>query len=217
MKLINAKHDFDFSLSLHRNKVLIVGSGKSAKDIVSWNLEGWSLLTINHAHSIRPDWEFAGYSPDMPKDRRPVKTYPEYQHLFTAISGPCATFESLSASHQRSYSNAMAHWKRQIDTMFFAASYWALTYLEPSIIGYMGCDMNYSVENNATHFYGMGLDTGNDKQPDPLKFFQEKQMSLDSCLADLIIDADSVGCTLVNFSSEESKLPYAKMRWVNGS
>jgi hypothetical protein len=213
---MSTKHNNDFSLSLLRNKVLIVGSGKSATEIKSWDLTGWSLLTINHAHRIRPDWEFAGYSPDMPKDRRPIKSS-NHQYLFSAMSGPTSTFESLSASDQRSYNNAMSHWKRQIDTMFFAASYWALTYLKPSFIGYMGCDMNYTVQNDATHFYGMGLDTGNDKQPDPLKYFESKQMSLGSCLADLAVDAESVGCTLVNFSTEETKLPYAKLRWMNQS
>lgn len=213
---MSTKHNNEFSLSLLRNKVLIVGSGKSATDIKSWDLTGWSLLTINHAHSIRPDWEFAGYSPDMPKDRRPVKAS-KHQYLFSAMFGPTATFESLSPSDQRSYNNAMSHWNRQIDTMFFAASYWTLTHLKPSIIGYMGCDMNYTIQNDATHFYGMGLDTGNDKQPDPLKYFENKQMSLGSCLADLAIDAESVGCTLVNFSTEETKLPYAKLRWMNQS
>jgi hypothetical protein len=213
---MSTKHNNEFSLSLLRNKVLIVGSGKSATDIKSWDLAGWSLLTINHAHSIRPDWEFAGYSPDMPKDRRPIKSS-NHQYLFSAMSGPIATFESLSANDQRSYNNALSRWNRPIDTMFFAASYWALIHLKPSIIGYMGCDMNYTIQNDATHFYGMGLDTGNDKQPDPLKYFENKQMSLGSCLADLAIDAESVGCTLVNFSTEETKLPYAKLRWMNQS
>ena len=213
---MSTKHNNEFSLSLLRNKVLIVGSGKSATDIKSWDLAGWSLLTINHAHSIRPDWEFAGYSPDMPKDRRPIKSS-NHQYLFSAMSGPIATFESLSSNDQRSYNNALSRWNRPIDTMFFAASYWALIHLKPSIIGYMGCDMNYNIQNDATHFYGMGLDTGNDKQPDPLKYFENKQMSLGSCLADLAIDAESVGCTLVNFSTEETKLPYAKLRWMNQS
>lgn len=209
----------EFTTELQRDKVLIVGSGRSASDIKDWELNGWSLLTINHAYQIRPDWEFAGYAGDFPKNDRPIAKFP-HSFAFSHRTGPQGRAEIVEKSDIRSYENAMRQFGKKHMTMFFNASYWALVYLKPKVIGYMGCDMNYKAEaGQATHFYGIGKDIQKRGIPDPDKFIKQHykgdKKALDILFTELGRDAEAQSCKLVNFSQEETRLPYEKADWNN--
>lgn len=205
--------DPSFASSLLREKVLIVGSGKSAVDIKEWNIDGWSLVTMNNAHMVRSDWEFAGFSPDLPKERQPLNN-PPHQYIFSALTGPQHDNERLPSTGQRGFEYALQFYgKQHLDTTFFGITYWALRFLQPKMIGFMGCDMNYDLVNSSTHFYGMGLDTGNNQPPDPLKFFKNAGLDAVECFKELEEDAARQGCQLVNFSQEVSRLPYKRITW----
>lgn len=215
MELVKWVEHFDpiFANSLQRDKVLIVGSGKTAPQIKDWNLAGWSLVTMNNAHMVRPDWEFAGFSPDLPKERQPVDNVP-FQYTFSALTGPKGNDERLPSTGQRGFEFALRHYNKQhLDTTFFGITYWVLRFLQPRIVGFMGCDMNYDLVNDSTHFYGMGLDTGNNQPPDPLRFFKAAGLDPAKCLIELQNDANKQGCELVNFSKELSRLPYNHIQW----
>lgn len=207
----------EFERSLYRDKVLIVGSGRSASEIENWNLDGWSLVTINHAYQIRDDWEFAGYAGDFPKDIQPRKKLPN-QHTFSHKVGPAGRVEIVPKSEGRGYERAMAKFDRKHNTMFFNVSYWVLVYLRPSVIGYMGCDMNYEADKGEpTHFYGVGKDILKRGIPDPDRYIKQHHKGNKEVLYNLFTelqrDAANQDCRLINFSKEESRLPYDKEIW----
>lgn len=210
------QYDKEFSNSLFREKVLIVGSGKTATDIKDWDLSGWSLVTINHAYQIRDDWEFAGYAGDFPKDKRPQPT--DKKWTFSHKDGPMLPTECLDKEYKRSYETALSQYGKKHTTMFFNASYWVLWFLRPKVIGYMGCDMNYdAVDGVKTHFYGQGVDMLKRGIPDPLKMINTQYKGDESVLQILFnefkTDCEKANCTVVNFSKETGRLPYQKVEW----
>ena len=205
-------------LILQRDKVLIVGSGRSATKIKDWSLDGWSLVTINHAYQIRDDWEIAIYAGDFLASKRPKVNKEKGQWIASSRDGPQLDSEVITKEDKRSYDNACKIYGKKATTMFFNASYWVLHFMQPKVIGYIGCDMNYTPSSNGdTHFYGIGEDIQRRKIPDPDKMiktmYKNTPNAMETLMKELEMDAEKQNAQLVNFSEEESRLPFPKKDW----
>lgn len=121
--------------------ILLIGSAPDAvrAEILNGALFQ-SIVAINNAWQIRPDWTHGIYPDDFAKDRRPVPTPP--QSVVTSA-------EFVPANNSLGgivYAGA---------TMAFTAAYWALETLKPERMAFIGCDMIYDGVGKS-HFYGEG-------------------------------------------------------------
>jgi len=97
-----------------------------------------------------------------------------------------------------------------------AASYYALHNLKPSVIGYLGADMNYNPDKKGnTHIYGVGFDIQERGVPDPDKMVKDHGNGNENYLEDIYKRfeqyATTTGCVVRNFSSDnETRLPYTR-------
>lgn len=140
----------DDSSVLHNNdtdrRVLIFGSAPLSLNLADADLSGLKTVAINNAWRIRPDIRYAIYAADFPETHRPPRSW-----FATQVSGG-------------EYNPAMATAGGELlggATMAFVAGYWACENLQPTVVGYYGCDMVYN-GSGKTHFYGTG-------RPDPLR------------------------------------------------
>lgn len=163
--------------------VLILGSGPSVLAARNWPRASFAtIVAINNAWQVRPDWDYLIHPEDFPADRRPKRAAPN-QRIITAADYVPAQ-------------NALGGFVYAGGTMAFTASYWALHALRPKTIAYFGCDMVYPADT-ATHFYGTGT-------ADPLR----KDITLRWLAAKsarLLAMAATQGCALINLSSEASR------------
>ena len=97
--------------------VLMLGSGPTAPEARDWDRGAIdTILAINNAHLVRPDWDLHIYPWDFPEDRRPVP-------------GPgqrAVTQEDFVPAQ-----NAFGGFVYAGGTMAFTAAYWALHALRP--------------------------------------------------------------------------------------
>jgi hypothetical protein len=169
------------------SKVLILGSAPMAVAAANWPRgEFQSIVAINNAFRIRPDWDFAIYPWDFPPERHPV-----------AGAGQRLVTETEFVPAQNAYGGFVYAGA----TMAYTAAYWALARLRPKTIAVFGCDMHYPA-GEATHFYGQGT-------PDPLR--QDISLrSLEAKSARLMVLAAMQGCAMVNLSDGPSRLLFPR-------
>lgn len=169
--------------------VLILGSAPDAPDAAGWPKTGFaSIVAINNAFAIRPDWDFLIHPEDFPQDRLPDGKS-EHQTIVTA-------------SDYVSVQNAYGGFVYAGGTMAFTAGYWTLGALKPDVMAFFGCDMNY--DSAKTHFYGKGT-------ADPLRDDITLQ-SLEAKSARLMLIAAGQGCLTVNLSRQrESQLLFPRL------
>ena len=98
-----------------------------------------SIVAINNSWKINTHWDHTIFPTDYPKNKRPKGN--ESQTLHTA-------------DEYVEIQNLYGGFLYAGGTMAFTAAYWALNYLKPDIIAFLGCDMIY--DGNQTHFYGKG-------------------------------------------------------------
>lgn len=170
--------------------VLILGSGPSAPHARHWpKPDNLTIVTINNAWRVRPDWDYLIHAGDFPQDRRPRTLLPGQE---------VHSHESYVPAQNRFGGFVYAG-----GTMAFTAGYWALDALKPDILAYFGCDMTYS--GTVTHFYGKGT-------ADPLRPDVTLQ-SLEAKSARLMALAHRQGCACVNLSTEpKSRLVFPRAR-----
>jgi len=126
--------------------ILIIGSAPDALEALSYKKELFqSLVAINNAWNVRKDWDYCIFPDDFPDERRPYGN--KDQRL-------------IGSEQYVPIQNKYGGFVYSGGTMAFTAGYWALGYLKPKAIAYIGCDMIY--EGKDTHFYGRGT-------PDPLR------------------------------------------------
>jgi hypothetical protein len=184
-------HGTDGIVAITKNlrTVLILGSAPDAPDAAGWSKNGFdSIVAINNAFAIRPDWDFLIHPEDFPNDRLP-DCKSEQQNIVTA-------------SDYVPVQNAYGGFVYAGGTMAFTAGYWALGALKPDVMAFFGCDMNYGTAT--THFYGKGT-------ADPLRDDITLQ-SLEAKSARLMLIAAGQGCLTVNLSRQrESQLVFPRL------
>lgn len=167
--------------------VLMLGSAPMAVQAAAWPRDGFdTILAINNAWRVRPDWDLMIYPWDFPEDRRPEPG-----------PGQVLVTEADFVPAQ----NALGGFVYAGATMAYTAAYWALHALRPSVIAVYGCDMHYPA-NGPTHFYGAGT-------PDPLRA-DITLRSLEAKSVRLMVMAAAQGCAMVNLSDGPSRLLFPR-------
>lgn len=169
--------------------VLILGSAPDVVQARQYDRTAFgTIVAINNAWAVRPDWDVHIHPEDFAPSARPVP-------------GPdqrVATF--------RAYVPAMNAYGGVVwcgGTMAFTATYWALHVLRPRVIAYLGCDMIYP-KTGTTHFYGAG-------SADPLRpDITLRSLTAKSARAEAL--AARQGCALVNLSEGDSRLTFPRAR-----
>jgi hypothetical protein len=159
--------------------ILILGSAPDAVEASGWKRDCFhSIVVINNAWSIRPDWDYLIHPEDFDPLRVPTRLEAHQSIIAAADYVPVQ--------------NAFGGFVYAGGTMAFTAGYWALGVLKPDVMAFFGCDMNYGV--GPTHFYGHGT-------ADPLRDDITLQ-SLEAKSARLMLMAAAQGCLTVNLSSQ---------------
>ena len=175
------------------NTVLILGSAPDAPEASGWDRSSIrSIVAINNAWNIRPDWDFLIHPDDFDPQRLP--------------SRHSSTQKIITAADYVPVQNAFGGFVYAGGTMAFTAGYWALGALKPDVLAYFGCDMNY--EPGPTHFYGHGT-------ADPLRDDITLQ-SLEAKSARLMLMAAERGCITINLSAQPNSrlvFPRQKPEW----
>lgn len=167
--------------------VVMLGSGPMATQAAAWPRDGFdTILAINNAHAVRPDWDYHIYPWDFPENRRPVPR-----------AGQVTVLQEQFVPAQNAYGGFVYAG----GTMAFTAAYWALHALRPRVIAAFGCDMHYP--KGQTHFYGTGT-------ADPLRPDITLQ-SLEAKSARLMVMAAMQGCAMVNLSNGPSRLVFPRV------
>ena len=164
--------------------VLILGSGPNAPRASEWPKAYFdSIVAINNAWRVRPDWDALIFPEDFPADRHPPRVTPAQQLIEADRFVPAQ--------------NAYGGFVYAGGTMAFTAAYWALFALRPKVMAFLGCDMVYAA-SGATHFYGTG--TADPLRPDiSLRDLGAKSARLGAIAA-------AQGCFCVNLSDSPSRL-----------
>ena len=167
--------------------LLLLGSAPMAAKATDWPRAPFdTIVAINNAHALRPDWDYLVHPWDFPSE-----TLPTPQPHQTLID------ETAFVPAQ----NAMGGFVYAGGTMAFTAAYWALHTLRPRVIAVFGCDMHYPTQG-PTHFYGTG-------RADPLRA-DITLRSLEAKSARLQIMAALQGCAIVNLSTGPSRLIFPR-------
>ncbi|NEX47659.1 hypothetical protein [Pseudotabrizicola algicola] len=168
--------------------VIIMGSGPGVLASKAWAKDGATLVAINNAWQVRPDWDVLIHPDDFPVDRRPVQLGTGQRIVTSAEYVPLQ--------------NDFGGFVYAGGTMAFTAAYWALAALRPQVIGFIGCDMVYPARGN-THFYGTG--TADPLRPDI------SLRSLEAKSARFMALAAREGCAVVNLSdAADSRLVFPR-------
>lgn len=164
--------------------VLVLGSGPNVVAARNWDSSQIDhIVAINNAWAVRPDWTHLIYPDDFAPERRPVDVAPDQTIVTSETYVPAQ--------------NALGGFVYAGGTMAFTAGYWALHALNPTVIGFMGCDMTYA-PTGGTHFYGTGT-------ADPLRD-DVTLRSLEAKSTRMRLMAAQQGCAMVNLSEDESRL-----------
>ena len=167
--------------------LLMLGSAPMAMAARAWPRAPFdTVLAINNAWRLRPDWDLMIHPWDFPPDRLPV-----------VRAGQRIITETDFVPAQNAYGGFV----HAGATMAYTAAYWALHALRPRVIAVFGCDMIYPA-SGATHFYGKG-------SPDPLRA-DITLRSLEAKSARLMILAARQGCAMVNLSDGPSRLVFPR-------
>lgn len=189
------------------NKVLLVASGKSALEAYDYDYKanGWTVVAVNNGWHAVPDlWDYWVRSPDF-KGKKPTgDEIKEHQTIVKKYGPSLGKYGGQAAC---GYSITLN------------AGYWALDVLKPSVLGFLGADMNYTpASDGSTHFYGVGWDVQNNAgglpDPDRMVNMYGKE-SKDTYLHDIYMRLDEWAekqeCGVYNLSSvKDTRLPYTK-------
>ncbi len=166
---------------------LILGSAPMALEARCWPREPFStVVAINNACAVRPDWDVMIHPWDFPADRVPQPR-----------TGQRIVTEADFVPAQ----NAFGGFVYAGATMAYTAAYWVLAAVRPQVLAVFGCDMHYPPDV-PTHFYGRGT-------PDPLRPDITLQ-SLEAKSARLMVLAAMQGCAVVNLSAGPSRLLFPR-------
>ncbi len=162
------------------NIVLILGSAPDVVRCQMWPRDAFkTIVAINNAWLVRPDYDYLIHADDFPEDRQPDRNGVRFASIVRAN-------EFVPAQ------NAFGGFVYAGGTMAFTAAYWAIHRLKPDVLAFLGCDMMYDGARGPTHFYGTGT-------PDPLRSDVTLQ-SLEAKSARLFVTGIRNGTLCVNLS-----------------
>lgn len=184
-------------------KVILVASGFSARQFSEYDYKAneWKVVAVNNGWMACEDsWDywiksndFNGNHPKNPRsDQHIVK---EYGSALRKFGGQKACGYSIALN----------------------AGYWALANLKPTVIGFIGGDMNYVPDDNGhTHIYGEGNDIKKRGIPDPDRMVKVhgdgKPDFLKRIYLRLEEKAREKNCKIVNLSHTiDTRLPYKRV------
>jgi len=126
------------------SSVLIIASGQSATSVSLYESKVDYIVAVNNAWSLTDKWTYWVHPNDY------------------AGSRPVRLTSNQTEIAYKEYSKALLEYGGQKECGFsitLNASYWVLYHIAPTVIYYLGADMNYQPdENGNTHFYGKGYD-----------------------------------------------------------
>jgi len=195
-------------------KVICVGSGPNMKQINDWNTEGITVVGVNNIWKGTDKWDYLIHSGDYPFKKEITKTRDNQK--VCSVGGDMNYEDSYVGMSDMLWKRARIFLGLPI---YFTVSYWALHYLKPTHIGYIGFDMNYTPQQDgSTAFYGVGYDMQKRGIPDPLYQFRniEAYKKDPNIMKTLLtrLDERSNGCKLLNLSNDEnSVLPWDKINF----
>jgi hypothetical protein len=171
--------------------VLIIGSAPDALRSRTWRKHVFShIVVINNAWQVRDDWDFLIHPEDFPSQNMP-------QSISSSQS-------VITAQDYVAIQNEYGGFVYAGGTMAFTTAYWALGYLRPKVLAFVGCDMIYPANGKPTHFYGTGI-------ADPLRKDVTLQ-SLEAKSARLFYHAHQQKCLCVNLTSQQqSRLGFPRV------
>jgi hypothetical protein len=165
------------------NIALILGSAPDAVRVKTLDVSNISsVLAINNAWSLRGDWDYLIHPEDFPLEKRPPN-----KTLAQTI---------VTAEQYVDIQNQYGGFVYGGGTMAFTAAYWALGALRPDLMLFLGCDMVYEDDGQASHFYGQG-------NADPLRDDVTLQ-SLEAKASRLNYFAAQQNCVCLNLSQKPS-------------
>lgn len=185
------------------SKVLILASGLSANEVNDYRYEenDWTIVAVNNGWLATDDWSYLVHSTDY-KGTLPDSDDLRDDQVVTNKYRP--TLHKFGGHEACGYSITLA------------GSYYALDLLKPTVIGYLGADMNYTPnDKGSTHIYGVGYDIKTHGKPDPdrmvAKWGKGDPNFLENIYNRFADEAKKLGCDVYNFSSiEDTRLPYPK-------
>lgn len=184
-------------------KVLLLASGMSAREVDDYNYQanGWKIVAINNGWMAYEDWDHWVRSNDF-NGARP--------HVIKDHQVEC-----------KKYGDILNHYGGHKEcgySITLCAGYYSLYKLKPSVIGFLGADMNYTPDKEGnTHIYGLGNDIKKRGIPDPDRMVQQYAKGNQNYLSDIYMRFHSIAqenkCDVYNFSSvEDTRLPYPKAK-----
>lgn len=175
-------------------RFLLIGSGQDALQARSWNLDGWRVGAIHNAWSVVPSRVFYFFrSGDFRPDKNNIPT----QKFIQGVE--VISYKEYDGQEQRSRFG-----RQEVGigaTMFFNAAYWILGNIEPYVLGFVGCSMNFP-NGAANTFYGGG-------KADPLRFGKDTLCNWFALLGDT---ARKRSVKLINFG-DGGLMPYPQERF----
>jgi hypothetical protein len=183
-------------------KVLIIGSGPSARQYTDYPYKerGWKIVCVNHGWQMEPNMDL-WVTPANFKNT-PGALVPENVDTLPFVRDYAETLANYGGHRECGY------------TITLAAGYNALWKLKPSVIAFLGCDMNYTPDANGhTHIYGVGLDIKENNIPDPERMVTKHGKGdpdyLNNIYKRFETYAEKQLCKVFNFSTDSTtKLPY---------
>lgn len=160
-----------------KDKILIVGSGLSAKQLKYFNDNDWTIIAINNAWKLNK-WDILIYPDDFPDIPESLE-----KDQFLADNN-IYRYEVNKFGGQENVGNSM----------IFNAAYFALAQF-PSKIAFLGCDLWYP-PNQVNHFYGNG-------RPDPMRLGRDLLIEKLNRLNDF---CKKYNVEVSNFSEQENTL-----------
>lgn len=179
------------------SKVLIIASGFSAAKVheYSYREKGWKIIGVSNVYRYFDDFDLLIYAQDI-RDQiaRDVPL-----HKTQMLGGP---------DYMRKWGGIDVAGRGIVIT----AAYYVLEKFKPDMIGFLGCDMNYTHKSGSnTCIYGIGDDIKKRKMSDPDRiikyekdpeYFTKKFRRFEE-IAD---------CEVYNFSDDpETRLPFLQV------
>lgn len=179
----------------------MLASGMSAREVDDYNYKAndWIIVAINNGWMAYEDWDHWVRSGDF-NGTRP--------HSIKPHQIECMNYGKIL--------NMYGGHKKCGYSITLCAGYYALYTLKPSIIGFLGADMNYTPDKEGnTHIYGLGNDIKKRGIPDPDRMVQQYSKGNENYLNDIYMRFHTIAkeneCDVYNLSSvKDTRLPYPK-------